>query len=79
MYRRISVVIEFKLPDFKLREKIWKNLVPTNVKVAEDINWGEIAIDYEITGHSFILFLFYFILFYFILFYYYLFNFYFNF
>jgi SpoVK/Ycf46/Vps4 family AAA+-type ATPase len=28
MYRRISVAIEFRVPDFSLRAKIWRGLIP---------------------------------------------------
>eukprot|EP01129_Flabellula_baltica_P013449 TRINITY_DN6237_c0_g1_i1.p1 TRINITY_DN6237_c0_g1~~TRINITY_DN6237_c0_g1_i1.p1 ORF type:complete len:1099 (+),score=231.60 TRINITY_DN6237_c0_g1_i1:22-3318(+) len=50
MHRRISVAIEFKSPDYILRQKIWESHVPTSVSIDQGVDWSSLAMDYEITG-----------------------------
>ena len=50
MNRRISVMIEFKLPDHQMREQIWRTHLPANLKIAPEVNVQELAMDYELSG-----------------------------
>jgi SpoVK/Ycf46/Vps4 family AAA+-type ATPase len=49
MYRRIGVVVEFGVPDFEMREKIWKSHIPPGVKTGP-VKWSGLAMGYELTG-----------------------------
>ena len=50
MNRRISLIIEFKLPSHQMREKIWRSHMPTGLAVHEDVSFEGIALDYELSG-----------------------------
>eukprot|EP01137_Pigoraptor_chileana_P029176 Opistho-2@14032 len=50
MHRRVTLAIEFRLPDPNLREKIWRAHVPDTGLFAENIDWRYISIKYELTG-----------------------------
>jgi hypothetical protein len=50
MHRRITLAIEFRKPDHILREKIWHSIIPSKLKLAEDVNITELAIKFELTG-----------------------------
>jgi len=41
--RRISMKIEFKAPDGPLSRKIWDKIVPSELPVAEDVDFDELA------------------------------------
>lgn len=38
MHRRIMIAVEFRQPDHLLRKAIWESHVPTEMKLAEDID-----------------------------------------
>jgi SpoVK/Ycf46/Vps4 family AAA+-type ATPase len=50
MNRRISMMVEFTLPDHEMRERIWRAHVPTQLKIADDVNIETVALDYELSG-----------------------------
>lgn len=47
--RRLSLKLEFLLPDFQQRIKIWKRMFPKEAPLAKDINWNKLA-EPEIAG-----------------------------
>ncbi|CAM6093219.1 unnamed protein product [Calypogeia fissa] len=49
MHRRITCVSEFSPPDHTQRRAIWK-LASERLPVADEVNWDEIALRYELTG-----------------------------
>eukprot|EP00755_Sulcionema_specki_P013669 Sspe_Gene.54561::Locus_30110_Transcript_1_1_Confidence_1.000_Length_4443::g.54561::m.54561 len=50
VHRRITLSLRFPLPDTTLRERIWKNHIPAGLHVSDDINWKQLATDYELSG-----------------------------
>lgn len=50
MYRRITLSLEFPVPDFAMRSKIWRNHIPPKLHVAKDIDWNSLAMDFEFSG-----------------------------
>ncbi|CUG93186.1 AAA ATPase, putative [Bodo saltans] len=50
MNRRISLMIEFKLPDHQMREKIWRAHLPKHLTKADDVDLEGLALDYELSG-----------------------------
>ena len=50
MNRRISLMVEFKMPDYEMRKNIWELHVPHELKLDPSVCLDSIAIDYELTG-----------------------------
>jgi SpoVK/Ycf46/Vps4 family AAA+-type ATPase len=50
MNRRISLIIEFKLPSHQMREEIWRSHIPKSLPVSEDVIVSNVALDYELSG-----------------------------
>jgi len=48
--RRMHHIIEFPFPDADLRERIWKGMIPGNAPLAEDVNFGFLARQFELSG-----------------------------
>lgn len=48
--RRMHHIVEFPFPDSDLRERIWKGLVPAGAPLAEDVNFGFLARQFELSG-----------------------------
>ncbi len=48
--RRFQSIIHFPMPGPDERELIWHKAFPTQIKMADDINWHQIATRYELTG-----------------------------
>ncbi|HXP59607.1 MAG TPA: ATP-binding protein [Dongiaceae bacterium] len=48
--RRVHHIIEFPLPDAEHREKLWRGLLPPQAPVAEDVNFGFLARQFELAG-----------------------------
>ncbi len=48
--RRISLKVHFDMPDAKEREQIWKNLIPQEAPLAENMDFTYLAEKYEISG-----------------------------
>ena len=48
--RRVMLSIEFRKPDYNMREKIWRREVPERVRKDPDIDWHALAFNYELTG-----------------------------
>jgi len=48
--RRMHHIIEFPFPDADLRERIWKGLVPAGAPLADDVNFGFLARQFELSG-----------------------------
>lgn len=48
--RRFQSIIEFDMPTYNERLLLWKNYLPKNITIAEDINLNEISKKYDITG-----------------------------
>lgn len=48
--RRITMKVNFQLPDEALRLKMWKALLPTNVTLSPDVDLSEFASRYRFTG-----------------------------
>jgi SpoVK/Ycf46/Vps4 family AAA+-type ATPase len=48
--RRIQFIIEFPFPDATYRQQIWKNLIPPNAPLADDVNFGFLARQFELAG-----------------------------
>ena len=48
--RRITLRVQFELPDEKMRAEIWKAHIPSAVKVAEDVNFFLLAKRFEFAG-----------------------------
>lgn len=47
--RRLSLKLEFPMPDAEHREKIWKRMFPKKAPLAKDIRWADLA-SIEIAG-----------------------------
>ncbi|RNF00677.1 putative AAA family ATPase [Trypanosoma conorhini] len=50
MNRRISLMVEFRLPDQHMREKIWRAHLPRNLVLHEDVSIAALALNYELSG-----------------------------
>ncbi len=48
--RRISLRVQFELPDENMRAEIWKAHIPSTVRVAEDVNFRSLAKRFEFAG-----------------------------
>jgi AAA+ superfamily predicted ATPase len=48
--RRIQFIIEFPFPDAQYRQQIWKTLIPSNAPLADDVNFGFLARQFELAG-----------------------------
>lgn len=48
--RRITMKVQFEIPDAAAREQIWKTLVPEKVTIADDVNFKELARKYIFSG-----------------------------
>lgn len=48
--RRISIKMEFPEPDVEMRKKLWKTLTPEGLPLSTDIDFNELAKNYELTG-----------------------------
>lgn len=48
--RRFNAMIEFDLPDTKERWQLWKTYLPSHLKVEDQIDLGEVARKYQLTG-----------------------------
>jgi len=48
--RRMHHIVEFPFPDADLRERIWKGLVPPGAPLADDVNFGFLARQFELSG-----------------------------
>jgi len=48
--RRLSLRVQFELPDEKMRAEIWKSHVPAEVKVAEDVDFLSLSKRFEFSG-----------------------------
>jgi ATP-dependent 26S proteasome regulatory subunit len=49
MNRRISLMMEFKMPDHTMRERIWRAHHP-NITLAADVDFAALALHYELSG-----------------------------
>eukprot|EP00485_Elphidium_margaritaceum_P014580 CAMPEP_0202732188 /NCGR_PEP_ID=MMETSP1385-20130828/187527_1 /ASSEMBLY_ACC=CAM_ASM_000861 /TAXON_ID=933848 /ORGANISM="Elphidium margaritaceum" /LENGTH=1162 /DNA_ID=CAMNT_0049398495 /DNA_START=24 /DNA_END=3510 /DNA_ORIENTATION=- len=50
MYRRIHLAVEFAAPDIHLREAIWRQHIPAQVQLADDVDLYVLSTEYELTG-----------------------------
>ena len=48
--RRFQSIIEFEVPSYGERLKLWQNNLPKGIKIAEDVNLQELSKKYDITG-----------------------------
>lgn len=48
--RRFQAIIHFPIPGIGEREEIWRKAFPTQIVIADDIQWNQIASIYELTG-----------------------------
>ncbi|WAK03974.1 ATP-binding protein [Methylobacter sp. YRD-M1] len=48
--RRFQSIIHFPMPRLEERHKIWAQTFPSQIKIAEDIDWQHVAARYELTG-----------------------------
>lgn len=48
--RRMHHIVEFPFPDADLRERIWIGLVPAAAPLADDVNFGFLARQFELSG-----------------------------
>lgn len=48
--RRFQSIIEFEVPSYGERLKLWQNNLPKGIKIAEDVNLNELSKKYDITG-----------------------------
>lgn len=48
--RRFQSIIEFEVPSYSERLKLWENNLPKGIRIAEDVNLSEISKKYDITG-----------------------------
>jgi SpoVK/Ycf46/Vps4 family AAA+-type ATPase len=48
--RRISIKIEFPKPDVHMRQKLWKTLIPEELPLSRDIDFEELARNFDLTG-----------------------------
>ena len=50
MYRRITLSLEFPVPDFAMRSQIWHKHIPPKLPISKDIDWHSLSMDYEFSG-----------------------------
>ncbi len=50
--RRIDIAVEFEMPSAELRTQIFKRTVPPRAPVSKDVDFGELARKYELSGGS---------------------------
>ncbi|EAN80281.1 AAA ATPase, putative [Trypanosoma equiperdum] len=50
MNRRISLMVEFRLPDQQMREGIWRAHIPSALSLHEDVSVRALSLNYEISG-----------------------------
>jgi len=50
MHRRITLAVEFREPDTRLRESIWRNHLPVGLPLAADVDLGALAQKFELSG-----------------------------
>ncbi len=50
--RRVDIAVEFEMPDAKLREKLFRKIVPKKAPVAKDVDFSELARRYPLSGGS---------------------------
>ncbi|KEG11353.1 AAA ATPase [Trypanosoma grayi] len=50
MNRRISLMVEFRLPDQQMREKIWRAHLPRHLALHDDVSLTSLALNYELSG-----------------------------
>jgi AAA+ superfamily predicted ATPase len=48
--RRIHYIVEFPFPETQYRERIWRSLVPASAPLNEDVDFGFLARQFELTG-----------------------------
>ncbi|HEX4453352.1 MAG TPA: AAA family ATPase [Kofleriaceae bacterium] len=48
--RRIHYVVEFPRPDAPLRERLWQSILPREVPLADDIDFGFLARQFDMAG-----------------------------
>ena len=48
--RRISLKIEFEIPDIEIREKIWKSHIPENAPLSSDVDFKILAKRFQFAG-----------------------------
>lgn len=48
--RRFQSIIEFEVPSYNERLKLWQNNLPKRIRIAEDVNLSELSKKYDITG-----------------------------
>jgi Cdc6-like AAA superfamily ATPase len=48
--RRFQSIIHFPIPRLEERHKIWAQTFPSQIKIADDIDWQHVAARYELTG-----------------------------
>lgn len=48
--RRLQHTVEFKQPDARLREQIWRSVFPAQTPLAADLDWAFLAGQFELTG-----------------------------
>lgn len=48
--RRFQSIIEFEVPSYNERLKLWQNNLPKRIRIAEDVNLNELSKKYDITG-----------------------------
>lgn len=48
--RRITYVVHFPFPDRRMREDIYRHMMPPAAPLAEDIDWGFLAEKFELSG-----------------------------
>ena len=48
--RRIHYVVEFPFPEAEFRERIWRSLVPASAPMADDVDFGFLARQFELPG-----------------------------
>ena len=48
--RRVRFSIMFEMPEPPVREKLWRSMFPTEVRLADDVPWSRLAEKYEMAG-----------------------------
>ncbi len=48
--RRFQCIINFPIPRSEERYQLWRNSFPTQIAIADDIDWRQVAARYELTG-----------------------------
>ena len=48
--RRISLKVSFDMPDAEEREQIWRQLIPSQAPLAQDVDFGYLANKHEVAG-----------------------------